>query len=106
MYNILGRNCRRGCSRGLLLLFQMVVRQIGSYIESVQDSHVVYCIPVGTRFLHFYAICLWMAILTTGVANGYSLLRRIVPDKNSSFFLASSGIIGIALPLRISVLQI
>jgi uncharacterized membrane protein YkvI len=88
-----------GVLGGLLLLFQMVVRQIGSYIESVQIPMLYIAFRLGQGFYTFYAICLWMAILTTGVANGYSLLRRIVPDKNSSFFLASSGIIGIALPL-------
>ena len=83
---------------GLLVLFQVVIRQMQDDIEFAQIPMLCIASQLGPGFYTFYAVCLWLAMLTTGIANGYSLLRRIVPSENSRFLCPSLAIIGAALP--------
>lgn len=96
---LLGGAAGGGVLGGLLVLFQVVVRQVEAQIGIAQIPMLWIASRLGRGFYVFYAMCLWMAMLTTGVANAYSLLKRVVSTKNSSFLYSSLGIIGAALPL-------
>lgn len=95
----LGGSVGGGVLGGLLVLFQVVINQMEDQIGFTQIPMLCIASRLGQGFYVFYAVCLWLAMLTTGIANGYSLLRRIVPSENSSFLCPSLAIIGAALPL-------
>jgi uncharacterized membrane protein YkvI len=83
---------------GLLVLFEVAILQMKDYTQFGQIPMLYIASQLGQGFYTFYAVCLWLAMLTTGIANGYSLLKRIAPSKNSGFLYLSIGIIGAALP--------